>query len=194
MRPAVFLDRDGTIIEDHGYLRGPDEVVFFPDSIPALLRLQRFALLFIVTHQSGIAKGLVTTEEVLAVNRHVTEYLAEAGVAIRQTYCCPHDRADGCVCAKPNPYHLHQAAGDYNIDLRRSFVFGDHPHDVELARNCGAMGIYLLTGHGQKHRDELAPGVLVAGGIREAGRLAEQMLTANALQRRPDLATRENTP
>jgi histidinol-phosphate phosphatase family protein len=176
MPPAVFLDRDGTLIEDRGHLRAPGEVVFFPETVPALRELQKAALLFIVTHQSGIAKGLLTAAEVEAVNRHVTGRLAQAGVHIREVYCCPHDRADGCRCIKPEPYHLRLAARDHGVDLARSFVLGDHPHDVELAVRAGATGIYLLSGHGRKHRAELPPGVRVAEGIGEAGRRVAEML------------------
>lgn len=179
MRPAVFLDRDGTVIEDRGHLGDPAEAVFFPDAVPALLALQWEALLFIVTHQSGVAKGLITMEQADAVNRHVVERLAEAGVTIREVYCCPHDRADGCRCVKPEPYHLHMAARDYDVDLGRSFVFGDHPHDVELARRAGGTGVYLLTGHGRRHRDELPPDVVVCEGVGAAARFALRKLTAD---------------
>lgn len=176
MRPAVFLDRDGTLIEDRGHLGHSEDVVFFPETVPALLKLQKRFILFIVTHQSGIAKGIITPDEANAVNRHVIDRLAGAGITIAQVYCCPHDRSEGCRCIKPNPYHLHQAARDFGVDLRRSFVMGDHPHDVELARRAGATGIYLLTGHGRKHRGELPPGAIVAENIGEAGRLVIKML------------------
>ncbi len=168
MQPAVFLDRDGTLIEDRGHLRDPGEVEFFPDTVPALQQLQQRAALFIVTHQPGIARGLITAEEAQRVNRHVTDVLARSNVTIREVYCCPHDRSDGCDCVKPNPYHLHQAARDYDIDLQRSFMLGDHPHDVELARRAGATGLYLLTGHGRKHRHELRDDAIVVSGIAEA--------------------------
>ncbi|MFW5856485.1 MAG: D-glycero-alpha-D-manno-heptose-1,7-bisphosphate 7-phosphatase [Planctomycetota bacterium] len=180
MRPAAFLDRDGTLIEDRGHLSAPDQVVFFPETVPALLALQRGFLLFIVTHQSGIAKGLITADEAEAVNRHVVETLAEAGVVISQVYCCPHDRSERCACIKPNPHHLHQAAGAFDVDLTRSVVMGDHPHDVELGWRAGATGIYLLTGHGRKHRDELPPGAPVADGIEAGSRLALAMLASGA--------------
>lgn len=170
MQPAVFLDRDGTLIEDRGHLRDPGEVAFFSDTVPALQQLQQRAALFIVTHQPGIARGLITAEEAHGVNRHVTDVLARSGVTIREVYCCPHDRSEGCPCVKPNPYHLHQAARDHDIDLQRSFVLGDHPHDVELARQAGATGLYLLTGHGRKHREELRDGAIVVSGIGEAAR------------------------
>ncbi len=172
LRPAVFLDRDGTIIEDRGHLRDPSEAVFFPDAFAALRSLaERFAL-FIVTNQPGIAEGAITPADVETVNRAVVGRLAEEGVTIEAVYFCPHRRADGCRCIKPNPHFLLAAGREHDIDLGRSFVVGDHPHDVELAERAGATGIYVLTGHGQKHRAELPPGQLVAEGIAQAARIA----------------------
>lgn len=178
MQPAVFLDRDGTLIEDRGHLGSSTQVVFFPETVAALSELQQHFLLFIVTHQSGIAKGLITADEADGVNRFVVEQLADAGVTITQVYCCPHDRAQGCPCIKPNPYHLHQAARAYELDLPHSFVIGDHRHDVELGRRTGATGIYVLTGHGEKHRAELPHDALVVPNIAMASRLILQRYTA----------------
>ena len=192
LRPAVFLDRDGTLIEDRGHLSVPEQVVFFRDTVPALLELQKEFLLFIVTHQSGIAKGLVTADEVEAVNRHVVAYLAEAGIVITHVYCCPHDRSERCHCIKPNPYHLHQAATNFGVDLARSVVMGDHPHDIELGRGAGATGIYLLTGHGEKHLGGLPCGAIVTKGIGHASRLAIQMLVSGLREEPSRLSTEEN--
>ncbi|MFW6152310.1 MAG: L-threonylcarbamoyladenylate synthase [Verrucomicrobiota bacterium] len=166
--PAVFLDRDGTIIEDRGYLRSPSEVVFFSDTVPALTRLQEHYRLFIVTHQSGIAKGIVRASEVDQVNGYVVSELRRRGVIINEVYSCPHNREDLCACIKPNPHFLEKAAGKYNVDLTASFVVGDHPHDVKLAENAGAEGIYVLTGHGIKHRPEIPEHKAIVSGIREA--------------------------
>ncbi len=166
--PAIFLDRDGTLIEDRGDLRDPGDVVFFSDTIVALLRLQEHFRLFIVTNQSGIGKGLITTAEVDRVNAHVVERLQQEGVHIEQVYCCPHRRDERCACIKPNPLFLEQAARDYGLDLVNSFTVGDHPHDVQLAEYAGAKGIYVLTGHGQKHRRDLPPNKIIVPGIREA--------------------------
>jgi L-threonylcarbamoyladenylate synthase len=165
---AVFLDRDGTIIEDRGHLRNPSEVVFFPETVPALAKLQEHYQLFIVTHQSGIAKGILSSEEVGRVNQHVVSELRNHGVVITEVYSCPHNREDVCDCIKPNPYFLQQAAGKYGLDLTASFVVGDHPHDVALADNAGAAGIYVLTGHGVKHRAEMPQHKAIVPGIREA--------------------------
>ncbi len=171
--PAVFLDRDGTIIEDRGHLRNPSEAVFFPETLRALRRLQKSFKFFIVTHQPGIAEGVIRAEEVARVNEHVVRRLAQAGICIERVYCCPHRRSDNCGCIKPKAYYLHMAAREFGVDLGKSFVIGDHPHDVELARNAGATGIYVLTGHGTKHRSQLAAGALVVADI---GQAAQQIL------------------
>ncbi len=183
LKPAVFLDRDGTIIEDRGHLRTPSEVVFYPDTVRALVTLQEHFLLFIVTHQPGISSGLVRANEVEQVNEHVVAELRRHGVIISGVYCCPHRREEQCACIKPRPFFLEQAAGEYGLNLARSFVVGDHPHDVALADNAGATGIYVLTGHGAKHRTELRPRTTVVPGIREA---ADWILASREMQKRED--------
>lgn len=173
-RAAIFLDRDGTIIEDRGYLRNPADAVFLPGTSEALKRLQEYFLLFIVTNQTGVAKGAITLADVDQVNRRVVATLAEHGVAIGDVYVCPHGREDDCRCMKPKPHFVKRAAELYGINLSESFVVGDHPHDVELAENSGARGIYVLTGHGQKHRDELPAETVIASGMTE---VAETILS-----------------
>ena len=167
-RLAVFLDRDGTLIEDRGHLGDPAQVVFFPDTVSALRRLADRFELFIVTNQNGIAKGFTTPEQVRRVNDHVVARLREQGVEIRDVYTCPHQRSDGCACIKPNPHFLRKAETEHAIDLSASFVVGDHPADVELAANAGARGIYVLSGHGEKHRAEVRVACEVVAGIAEA--------------------------
>jgi len=167
-RPAVFLDRDGTLIEDRGHLEDPSQVVFFPDTFPALRRLGGQFLLFIVTNQNGIAKGVTTPEGVRRVNDFVVRRLTEEGIEIREVYCCPHERTDGCECIKPNPFFPRQAERDHGVDLARSFTVGDHPPDVVLAANVGARGIFVLSGHGEKHRHELQVPCEVTAGIAQA--------------------------
>jgi len=167
-RPAVFLDRDGTLIEDRGYLDKPAEVRFLPGTVEALKKLKSAFELFIVTNQGGVAKGITPLADVERVNDHVVEVLRRAGVVIRAVYCCPHRRVDNCSCIKPKPHFLRKAAREHRIDLVRSFVVGDHPHDVELATNAGASGIYVLTGHGGKHRLELTVPCVVVPSIGEA--------------------------
>ena len=176
---AVFLDRDGTIIEDRGYLSDPGQVVWYGDTVSSLLRLTRCFDLFIVTNQSGVAKGLTSREAVDRVNAYVVSYLQERGIPIAATYVCTHERGSGCACRKPSPHFLQQAERDFGVDLGRSFVVGDHPHDVELADNAGATGIYLLSGHGEKHREEIPEDTIVAAGIGEAAdRILERARSA----------------
>jgi len=177
---AIFLDRDGTIIEDRGHLRMPSEALFFPDTVPALARLQAHFRLFVVTHQPGIAQGLVTAGEVARVNAFVVEELRRQGVTLTAVYCCPHRREEGCGCIKPHPFFLHQAAEQYGLDLTASFVVGDHPHDVVLADNAGAQGIYVRTGHGAKHLAEVRGRTAIVPGIREA---ADWILARRHMQR-----------
>jgi D-glycero-D-manno-heptose 1,7-bisphosphate phosphatase len=172
---AVFLDRDGTIIEDRGHLRDPSDVVFFPETFEALQRLRKYFLLFIVSNQAGIAEGIITRSDVDRINHFIVTTLGEREVVVTDFYVCPHKRSDNCCCIKPKPYFLKRAAVDYDLNLGRSFTVGDHPHDVELARNTGAHGIYVLTGHGQKHRAEISDGTEVATGI---GQAAEKILSS----------------
>jgi len=170
---AVFLDRDGTLIEDRGDLSHPEEVVWYEDTVPSLLRLADCFDLFMVTNQPGVAKGAISREAVDRVNAYVFSYLAQHGIPIAAVYVCPHERADGCNCRKPNPYFLRKAERNFRVDLGRSFVVGDHPHDVEFANNVGATGIYVLTGHGKKHREEIPEDAVVTEGI---GNAAEEIL------------------
>lgn len=167
-RPAVFLDRDGTIMEDVGYVTDPARAVLFPETIPALRRLGNHFLLFIVTNQSGVAKGLIRHDQARNVNEQVVKVLAEAGIAIQDVYCCPHQRSDACVCIKPKPHFGRLAERDHGVDLESSFVVGDHPADVEFGANLGAQGIYVLTGHGGKHRNELSTSCSIASDIAAA--------------------------
>lgn len=188
---AVFLDRDGTLIEDRGNLRSPSQVEFFPDTVRALRLLQKNFRFFIVTNQSGIAEGTVQAAEVAQVNDHVVRHLARAGIRIERVYCCPHRRVDNCGCIKPNNYHLCMAAREFGIDLGKSFVVGDHPHDVELARNSGATGVYVLTGHGIKHRKDLPADTLVTPGIWEAAMLILERSGCAEPRRKPSTETKE---
>ena len=120
-------------------------------------QLQKKYLLFVVTNQPGIANGLVTTGQVSEINKSLDGILSHEGVHVRHWYVCPHDRKDRCQCIKPNPAFLRQAAIDYNLDLGQCFVIGDHPHDILTGDAVGAYGLYLLTGHGHKHLEELPP-------------------------------------
>jgi D-glycero-D-manno-heptose 1,7-bisphosphate phosphatase len=168
---AVFLDRDGTVIDDRGHLKSPEQVVFYPFTFKALKLLQKDYLLFIVTNQSGIAKGLLSKENVEKVNQHVLDVLEENGIKITEVYYCPHNREDNCECIKPKAYFLNKAVEKYGINLTESYVVGDHPHDVEFGMNAGATGIFVLTGHASGHLDEVKEGWPVAANLLEAAEM-----------------------
>lgn len=152
--PAIFLDRDGTIIEDNGYINKASDVIFYPHIFKALELLQRHFLLFVITNQSGISKGLISESDVQGVNKYITDTLKTKGIEIFDTYYCPHKNEDNCNCKKPKPYFIEIATQLYNVDLARSFIIGDHPSDVECGINAGVTPIYLLSGHGKKHKNE----------------------------------------
>ncbi len=98
--PAIFLDSDGTIIEDNGYINKTSDVIFYPHIFEALVLLQKHFLLFIITNQSGISKGLISEPEVQGVNKYITETLKAKGIIIFDTFCCPHKNEDNCNCNK----------------------------------------------------------------------------------------------
>jgi len=168
--PAIFLDRDGTIIEDMGDIKQASEVQFYPFTFKALDLLQEHFLLFIITNQSGIAKGIVTVKEVEEVNNHILNTLKKQGIAIYDSFCCPHKSEDNCECKKPKTYFIEKARQLYNIDLNQSFNIGDHPSDVQCGINAGITPIYVLTGHGEKHKNKIKKETIVCNNIMEAAK------------------------
>lgn len=155
MKRAIFLDRDGTINEDVGDLFSQDKLEFIPRAIESLKLLQEQFELFIVTNQSGIGKKHFSEKEYLEFDAYFQELLWQEGIKIEKTYYCPHMREEGCICHKPQTFFLKKAEREYGIDLAKSYVIGDHPHDTEMGDRVGAKSIYLLTGHGPKHRKEI---------------------------------------
>jgi D-glycero-D-manno-heptose 1,7-bisphosphate phosphatase len=155
MHKAIFLDRDGTINEDVGDLYSSDKLIFIPRAIEALKILQQKFQLFIITNQSGIGKTVFSKDEYLQFNEYFIGLLNSCGVTIEQVYHCPHKKEENCICRKPKQYFINEAEKKYDIDIKSSYVIGDHPHDAEMACNVGARSVYLLTGHGKKHLEEL---------------------------------------
>jgi len=168
MRKAIFLDRDGVLMEDMGYIGDPDRVRLYPFVVPALKKVTGLYELFIVTNQEGVGKGLISLEEARSVNARIVEQLEDSGIPVRKLYCCPHQAADGCDCRKPSPRFFLEAAQEFDLDAASSWMVGDHPSDVQFAVNAGARGIYVLTGHGRHHLEELQPGTIVVESLPEA--------------------------
>ena len=150
LRPAVFLDRDGTIAEEVGYLNHASRFRMFPFVAAAIHRLNEAGFpVIVVTNQSGVGRGYFPESLVHTVNELMTQQLAEKGAAIDAIYYCPHISAKNCGCRKPRTGMLDCAALEHALDLRRSFVVGDRYSDMELARNAGARSVLVRTGYGE---------------------------------------------
>ena len=142
MNRALFMDRDGTVMVDVGYPRRPDDVELLPDAPPTLARLRDLGFkLVVVSNQSGIGRGLVTTEEAASVHERFVEALRESGVELDAAYYCPHAPDEGCSCRKPSPELLQRAARDLELDLPESFMVGDRDSDLEAGRRAGCRAI-----------------------------------------------------
>jgi D-glycero-D-manno-heptose 1,7-bisphosphate phosphatase len=168
MTRAVFLDRDGTLIEERNYLRRPEDVVVFPGAGAALRRLQDagFAL-FIVSNQSGVGRGYFTLEDVERVNRHLSDLLARVGVQFRKIYIAPEAPDQPSRGRKPSPQFLFDASDEFGLELGQSFIIGDKLIDLECGWNAGVKKSLLVrTGYGteleRSSREKLAAAVVVA--------------------------------
>ena len=153
---AVFLDRDGTLIEEVGYLDRPERVTLFPWSVDAIRLLNRAGVRIVVlTNQSGVARGFFSEAVVEQVHQHIAELLADGGARIDAYYYCPH-HPDGriaeftraCDCRKPGRGLVDRAAREFGIDPAKSFTVGDRWLDVALARKIGGRGVLVRTGYG----------------------------------------------
>ena len=143
--PAIFLDRDGTIIEDVGFLSDPDRAKLTPRAGEGLKALAGLGMpLIVVTNQSGVARKVTTEDDVAAVNLRVLALVSEEGAHLDGFYYCPHHPegdepmyAIDCECRKPKPGMLERAAMERGIDLSRSFMIGDSARDLQAGRSAG---------------------------------------------------------
>ncbi len=163
----MFLDRDGTLIEESGYPDRVERLVFYPYSVDAVRLLNRAGLaVVIVTNQAGVARGIFPEAFVAVAHRYVTDRLESGGARVDGFYYCPHhpdasvpEYKRACECRKPRPGLLVQAAADLNLDLTRSFVIGDRWHDVEAGQAVGARSLLVRTGYGRTEEASPKPGV-----------------------------------
>ena len=148
-RPAVFLDRDGTICEEMGYLNHISRLRVFPFAADAIARLNRAGLpVVVVTNQSGIAQRIFPEALVTQVQKRIEAELSPGGAHIDAFYFCPHVKEDRCDCRKPLPGMLKRAAREHGLDLTRSVVVGDRYVDVAMAHAVGALAILVKSGFG----------------------------------------------
>lgn len=163
-RQAVFLDRDGTVSREVGYMTDPERLELLPRSAEAIAALNRSGLMAILaTNQSGVARGLFPRRSVDSAHARLRRLLARRGAWLDAIYFCPHHPLEGrapwrlrCLCRKPRPGMLRRAAQEHGLDLPRCYVVGDTRKDVHLAHAVGATPILVLTGYGrgewERHR------------------------------------------
>ena len=168
--PAVFIDRDGTLIEEVNFLSRLEDLQFFSytDEAVRLLKASGF-LVIVVTNQSGIGREIFSESAMHEIHGKIQADLSEKLDAF---YFCPHLPTDGCACRKPNLRMIETACADFNIDLENSWMIGDKAGDVETGFNAGIKTALVLTGYGRKAEKELKrkPDV-VAGNLLEATKI-----------------------
>jgi D-glycero-D-manno-heptose 1,7-bisphosphate phosphatase len=146
---AVFLDRDGVLIENRAeYVRAWSDVEIFPEAIEALSRLRGYKVV-VVTNQSAVGRGLMTIETARTINEQLVEELEARGAQIDGVYMCPHAPGQNCECRKPHPGLILQAARELSLDVKRSWMIGDAWSDLLAGAAAGVRGVALLkTGRG----------------------------------------------
>lgn len=165
LRPAVFLDRDGTINEQMGYINHISRFQILPGVAEAIRRLNEAQIpVVVVTNQSGLARGYFPAELLVAVHEKMVSLLAEKGAHVDGIYICPHhpeakkeEYRQACDCRKPKTGLLLQAAEEMGLDLARSFVVGDRWSDLKTAVGCGATPVLVLTGYGRGDAQYIGP-------------------------------------
>ncbi len=186
---AVFLDRDGTINEDPGYLGDPEQVNLFPYAGKALsiLKNELKFKLFVVSNQSGIARGLITEKQVISVNSRINELLSKENAKIDAFYYCPFhpdfSTPEESSCRKPSPEMIFKAARENEIDLKLSYLVGDAVSDMECGNNANMKTVLVLTGYGNEsfsilQKENKIP-TFVANNILDAAEIIKNDLSEN---------------
>lgn len=165
LRPAVFLDRDGTINEQMGYINHISRFQMLPGAAEAIRSLNEAGIpVVVVTNQSGLARGYFPAELLVAVHEKMIKVLAEHGAHVDGIYVCPHhpeakkeEYRLACTCRKPKPGLILQAAAELGLDPGRSFVVGDRWSDLKTAMACDATPVLVLTGYGRGDAEYIGP-------------------------------------
>ncbi len=154
---ALFLDRDGVLIDYIPYLSRPDQVSLPQGAGPALRQWQEAGyLLIVITNQAGVGRGYFELAEMEAVHHCLRECYRAFGVTFTDIYFCPHHPDNGCLCRKPSPQMLIEASRQYNIVLTESYFLGDAPSDLQAALNAGCRPLLVRTGRGEETMTQLS--------------------------------------
>ena len=169
----VILDRDGTIVVDHGYLDDPERLEFLPGAAEGLRRIsERGARIIVVTNQSGVGRGRFTLERMHEINGRLTRMTEQIGVRIAGIYSCPHRPEDHCACRKPNTRLVLDAAAELGFDPAGAVVIGDKSSDIELGRRLHALTM-LVSGNGRDSDGEAVEADYVVRDLLEAARIID---------------------
>jgi len=163
---GIFFDRDGTINTEIDFLRKPEELDLIPRSADAIRGANELGLkVFIITNQSGIARGFLTENDLSAVHKRLADLLKQQHAHVDSIYYCPHHPEYGippynisCECRKPGPGMLKQAESEFNLDLKKSYVVGDRCVDVQAGKRAGCTTFLVLTGYGATQRNDCGAG------------------------------------
>ena len=141
---SVFLDRDGTLNYDHGYVGKVEDFELFPETVPALKKLFKSGfLLIIITNQSGVGRGYFKMANVRKIHRYLENVLAKEKIYLAKIYVCPHRPEENCRCRKPKPYFFNKATAEFNLDRKKCFSIGDKERDVEAGKAAGIKSFLL---------------------------------------------------
>ena len=156
IKGAIFLDRDGTLNPDPGYINSPDIFHLYTDTIIALKLLSKTKLpLILVTNQSGVGRGLIKTRSLEKIHDKLDNLLLKHGVKLADKYYCPHLPDDFCKCRKPEVGMFNRSAKDHKINLKESYLIGDSKADIIAASRIGAKKILVRTGNGSMVESEM---------------------------------------
>lgn len=167
----VFVDRDGTLIEDRGFVHRIEEFAPLPGAVEGLrLLIDGGYRIAIVTNQSGIGRGYFSEAQYAAFDAHLRRDFEARGVRIDASFHCPHTPEDGCNCRKPAPGMLERAAREVGANLRESVVIGDKVSDMDLASRAGCRAVFVLTGQGEAQRQKLDESFPIEADLESAAR------------------------
>ncbi len=168
-RPFVFLDRDGTLIEEREYAWRPEDYAALPGAHEAVTRLREAGFgVLVVTNQSGIARGIFSAADHDRFAARLLRDFEANDAKLDGYYACPHAPDDGCICRKPGTGLALRAMREHEIDLSRSWVIGDKDSDIGFARNLGCRAVLVLTGHGASHVERVPSGTPIARDLPDA--------------------------